>query len=134
MYFSTTKFVLAMTLLLSFALHGLPSCSATRLLQTGGLKYLEQPEVAWQAQADIILKGNGVFTSPDDKISVVTQSFGKITAFDTKNGTMLWSFTPPVNSGRPTSCQGGATFSMNGPSDYIVYSVVDEPNGIRPVT
>jgi outer membrane protein assembly factor BamB len=108
-------------------------CSGSRLLKNG-LEYLEQPELVWEAQTTVILDGNGIFTSPDDAISLVTQANGDIMAFDTFTGIELWSFTPPSNSGKSTNCQGGATFSTEGNSNFIVYSVIDDANGVTPFT
>jgi outer membrane protein assembly factor BamB len=114
-------------LLLSVALNGLPSKGQE-------IEYLKEPELVKQTQIGVVLDGNGVFTSPNDKVAVVTQANGNINAFNPFSGEQLWSFRPPVNNGLPTSCQGGATFSTEGPFEYVVYSVIDDPNGITPLT
>lgn len=98
------------------------------------IEYLATPELVWETQTSIILDGNGVFTSPNDRLSVVTQANGNLAAFNTFTGESLWTFTPPSNNGLPTSCQGGATFSGDGYNDYLIYSVVDDPNGLVPFT
>ncbi|CAB9525684.1 expressed unknown protein [Seminavis robusta] len=99
--------------------------------QSTDLSYLQSPKLMWETQVDGILDGNGVSTSPDDAITVVTQTSGKITAFDTHTGAKLWTYAPPRNGDYPLSCQGGGTFSTKGFEDFIVYSVVDNPNGPR---
>jgi hypothetical protein len=102
--------------------------------QSTAIDYLETPELVWSARVDGVLNGNGVFTSPDDSITVVTQSSGTIDAFDTFSGKSLWSFTPPKNGDLQFSCLGGATFSKKDSIDYVAYSVVDDPNGVTSFT
>lgn len=131
MMFSSSKVASAFTWLLLIT-DGLV-CHGERELKSD-LAYLDQPELVWQAQTHSILNGNGIFISPDDSLTVVTQKNGVITAFDTLTGDNLWSFSPPSNSGMPISCQGGAVFSTEGTSSYIVYSVVDNRNGLTPFT
>lgn len=108
-------------------------CNADRQLQSQ-LQYFDVPELLWQRQTGVILNGNGVFTSPDDTVSVVTQANGRLSAFDTFTGNELWSFTPPSNNGLPTNCQGGVAFSTDGSTEYLVYSVIDNADGIIPYT
>lgn len=95
------------------------------------LDYLAEPQLVWEAQTDALAEGNGVFTSLDDSISVVTQGNGNLDAFDPFTGTPLWTFTPPRgDDNKPTGCLGGAVFSTDG----ITYSVIDDPNGVTPFT
>ena len=94
------------------------------------IDHFDAPELAWQTQTDVILDGNGVFISPDDSITVVTQANGNLNAYDTFTGDLLWNFLPPNHDDLPIACQGGVTFSTDGPRDYLIYSVVDDPNGI----
>jgi len=94
------------------------------------IEYLEEPVLVWQTQTDVILDGNGVYTSPDDYITVVSQANGNLNAYDTKTGQPLWQFVPPSNKDLPITCQGGVTFSIAGQDDYLIYSVTDDPNGI----
>ena len=98
------------------------------------IEYFAQPKLVWQAQTDVIMDGNGVFTSPDDKISVVTQANGNMNAFDPFTGEVLWTFTPPSNGNLPLGCQSGAAFSTDGFSESVTYSVIDDPNGITSFT
>ena len=123
----SSKFAPAALFLLSLAIgqqqsgHGVASA----------LDYLAEPKLAWEAQMDAIAEGNGVFTSPDDSISVVTQANGNLDAFDPFTGETLWTFTPPLGEdNKPIGCQGGAVFSAGG----ITYSVIDDPNGVTPFT
>ena len=94
------------------------------------IDHLDSPELVWQTQADVILDGNGVFISPDDSITVVAQANGNLNAYDTFSGQDLWMFVPPGNNDLPIACQGGVTFSATGGQDYLIYSIVDDPNGI----
>lgn len=97
-------------------------------------EYLDEPLLVWQAQTDVILDGNGVFTSPDDYLTIVTQANGNLNAFETKTGHLLWMFVPPSNNDLPITCKGGVTFSSEGQNDYLVYSVSDDPNGVTSFT
>jgi outer membrane protein assembly factor BamB len=98
------------------------------------IDHLDAPNLVWQTQTDVILDGNGVFISPDDSIAVVAQANGNLDAYDTFTGQKLWKFVPPSNNNLPLACQGGVTFSSDGPTDYLIYSVVDDPNGVTSYT
>lgn len=98
------------------------------------IDHFDEPNLAWQKRTDNILDGNGVFISPDDSITVVSQANGNLNAFDTFTGDELWEFVPPTNDDLPVACQGGVTFSVDGPFGYLVYSIVDDPNGVTSFT
>ena len=96
----------------------------------GAIDHLDEPALVWQTQTGVILDGNGVFVSPDDSIAVVAQANGNLNAYDTFSGEELWKFVPPNNGDLAIACRGGVTFSTDGPRDYLVYSIVDDPNGV----
>lgn len=130
MFYSKQAPALLLLTLLAGQRHS--SCGVVAAVED--IEYLQEPELLWQTQTDVILDGNGVFTSPNDKVTVITQANGNLNAYDTLTGASLWTFTPPNNNGLATSCQGGAIFSTDGSEDFVVYSVVDDPNGITPFT
>lgn len=98
------------------------------------IDHYDAPNLVWQTQTDVILDGNGVFISPDDSIAVVTQANGNLNAYDPFTGEELWKFVPPANDDKAVACNGGVTFSNDGYNDYLIYSVVDDPNGITSFT
>ena len=128
--FSSSKFGPAALFLLSLALVQQQSPHDA----VDAFEYFPEPKLVWQAQTDVIRDGNGIYTSPDDTVSIVTQANGNLDAFHPFTGEALWSFVPPSNDNKPIGCQSGVTFSTDGATHFLTYAVVDDPNGVSPFT
>lgn len=102
---------------------------------------LDAPVQAWTTQllpdVDLgsveILKGNGVYMSPDGKTALVTTVGATVYAINAYTGDQLWVYqAPPVDSTSVVRSRSRATVSPT--EDYIAISVVDNENSVSPVT
>ena len=102
---------------------------------------LEAPVEAWTTQlmpdtslgSVEILKGNGVFMSPDNRTALVTTVGATVYAINAYTGDQLWAYqAPAVDSSSVVRSRSGVTVSPT--EDYMTISVVDNENSVSPVS
>ena len=76
----------------------------------------------WTADVSPVEQGNGVYISPDGAIAVVVSKDASVEAFDSFDGTNLWTVKAPTSTAKSF---GGAFFCYGAESPYILYSYVD---------
>ena len=76
---------------------------------------------AWTGTASPVEEGNGVYISPDGALAVVVSKDASVKAFNSLDGTVLWTVAPPST----TAQSFGGAFFCYGASQYIYYSYVD---------
>ena len=87
------------------------------------ISYLDTPVIAWTGVASPVDVGNGVYMSPDGALAVVVSRDATVVAFNSIDGTIVWSVLAPTATAQSF---GGAFFCA---SQYIIYSYVD--SGVR---
>jgi outer membrane protein assembly factor BamB len=90
----------------------------------GQLLYNADPSINWSARGEPVRQGNGVFLSPGEDSVISTSDTGTITAWDSFDGTELWSYTPSAGDGTVLSCSSGVTFIETDTMEYMIYSVI----------
>jgi outer membrane protein assembly factor BamB len=116
------KAILWMFALMMAAASG-ASAAATAGQNITTIHYLASPNITWTSSISPLLKGNGIFLSPDDHILVSTSLDGTVNSFHPSTGAILWTHQPvPINNSL-LSCHSGVTFSSNG--SFFIYSVID---------
>ena len=97
--------------------------------QSQELFYHDQPHETWRMTFNSIGEGNGLYLTPaKDKLIAVSRS-GILRSFSPSDGSVQWTFSPPLISGGSVSCLGGLTFVETVASTYLAYMVVDTING-----
>lgn len=85
------------------------------------ISYLTTATPAWTGTASPVGYGNGVYISPDGALAVVISRDASVKAFDSFDGTVVWTTEAPTTAAQSF---GGASFCY-GASQYILYSYVD---------
>jgi outer membrane protein assembly factor BamB len=102
---------------------------------------LDEPVELWTTQllpdANLgsveILKGNGVFMSPDGTTAMVTTVGGTVYAINAYNGEQKWAYqAPSSDSSSVVSSRGGVTVALDG--SFLAFSVIDNENSVTPVS
>jgi hypothetical protein len=91
------------------------------------LNYPASPTVKWIGSNSGIFNDNGVYAAPDDSIVVSMSQNCAVRANSAMDGIELWTFFP---TGEGYRCFGGVTFNYDAVTPYLVFSVVDTPNGV----
>jgi hypothetical protein len=104
---------------------------------------LPNPEILWVNQiipsnptnSPGVLKGNGVFLTPDGMHLISTSVGGTVTSFGAANGEFEWEYDPPAADGVTARTHSGITFTTEAAAEpYMVYSVVDNDNSLDALT
>ena len=92
----------------------------------GDLLYLAEPSLNFAVRTAPVRRGNGLFLSPEEDLLITTSNTGTVTALDSLNGDLMWSYQPEqLRKQGVLSCSSGVTFVPN--TDMMIYSVsVDE--------
>ena len=107
---------------------------ASTLVANAQLEVLDTPQVLWEATAPAVEYGNGVFLTPDESLVLTTSVDGPVNAYEASSGNNVWLYTPPEVDGGVIRCHSGITFWGNNDGTYMVYSIIDNENGISPAT
>jgi prepilin signal peptidase PulO-like enzyme (type II secretory pathway) len=82
---------------------------------------------AWTGTASPVEVGNGVYISPDGALAVVVSKDASVKAFNSLDGTVLWTAGAPS----ATAQSFGGAFFCYGASQNIIYSYVETSTNVR---
>jgi outer membrane protein assembly factor BamB len=112
--------------------------------QTGAqLSDLIAPTLAWSNQiipssptnSPGVLRGNGVYLTPDGMHLIATSVGGTVNSFNAATGVFEWEYDPPAVDGAIVRTHSGIAFTTEAASeDYMVYSIVDNENSLNSLT
>jgi hypothetical protein len=93
------------------------------------ITYLTPDEIAasattpvWSGSASAVGEGNGVYLSPDGALAVVVSTDATVKAFNSLDGTVVWTFPAPTTT---ATSLGGAFFCYASTTPFVLYSYVD---------
>lgn len=89
------------------------------------LSYLSKPNATWTVQASELAAGNGLFLDPTGSMIVATFLDGSVRFLDPATGSAVAPQYTPTSNGFSVRGFGGAAFSYNSATPYIVYAVTD---------
>jgi len=89
------------------------------------LSYLSKPNATWTVQASELAAGNGLFLDPTGSMIVATFLDGSVRFLDPTTGSAVAPQYTPSSNGFSVRGFGGAAFSYNSATPYIVYAVTD---------
>jgi outer membrane protein assembly factor BamB len=78
-----------------------------------------------------VLRGNGVYLTPDGMHLIATSVGGIVTSFDAASGDFEWEYEEPAVNGAITRSYSGIAFTTEAAAEpYMVYSIVDNKNDL----